>query len=154
MPVQQVSKKQVAYTPVKFHDAVNKQEVVYDIPIGAKIGTTDKQYEVRKDGVYYKNKKVNELDIPLPDMVALKNFDVNGDKKIDKEDIKAFELKGKNASMANNINEDLAKKGSKYYVVSGSEYENAGVSKEYGFGVTFSNSKNAKKGKYFGITFK
>lgn len=156
MPIQKVSQKPVNGTPVKFHDKDNNKDVTYNIPVGAKITTTENTYKVKKDGVYLNNKKQAKLNVPLFDMVALQNFDVNKDGSIDKKDAKAFEAKGKKASLAKEINEDLAKKGSDYYVDSreaGGGYENAGCSKEYGFGVTFSNSKNGRESKHFGIEF-
>lgn len=145
--IQQEPKKPKNYTTVRFYDKEHNKSVEYNLPIGAKINTTNQEYKVKKDGLYKDNKKIKQLEVPLFDMVALSVFDANKDHNIDKNDVKKFD---KNHSVAKEINKGLGK--SEYYVKVRDVIENAGCD-EHGFGAVFNNEKNPDLIKEFHITF-
>jgi len=154
--VQPVAQK--GCTAVNFRNIENtKDNITYNIPIGTKITTTKKQYEVKPDGIYLGKQKLESLDLPLFDLAALKKFDIDGDKNIEFEDItknNAIEKKG--PSIADRINTRLDQLKSEYFIpvyeVDGGKIEHAAISEEYGFCAEFSHRKDYDLKKYFCVT--
>ena len=123
------------YGKVVFSDNQNSKKKTLEIPIGTKIATTSTSYEVKSDGVYQNGKKISEIPLTLPQMESLKVFDVNKDGKIDNTDISVFENTKQTKTAAQQINDRLARSGSKYSVASACDdgyggFEDADISQE------------------------
>lgn len=151
-------KKVPGYSSVTFRDSGNQKKVTYEMPNGTKIGTSKNHYEVKKDGVYNKGKKVDCIDVPLQNMVALEVFDANKDKRIDPKDNQKLGKKG-DYQFAYDISSALSKRGSKYtvdaaYTKDGGGWIDAHHDKK-GFSVIFSDKKDVSCGekKPFDIKF-
>ncbi len=108
------AEQQPQYAKVTFNDSQNGKKKTFEIPIGTKIATTNSEYEIKGDGIYLEGKKVDDIPVILPQMTALEVFDTNKDKKIDIKDSSIFEKNDK--SVAEAINDKLARNGSKFYV--------------------------------------
>ena len=97
------------YTKVKTYDTKTKETKTFLVPVGSKVSWNNNTYEPSKlknnEIVFTGTKGQDGFDnIGL----ALEHMDVNGDGRIDKKDTKD--------NLAPEINKDLAKNGSKYYV--------------------------------------
>ena len=105
------------YYKVIFNDSQNGKKVSYNIPIGSKIQITQNNYEVRADGVYQRGEnnqftKVDEVSVILGQRLALHEFDVNGDGRLDEND----NDENSKQSVAYRIQDKLDRHGSRFYI--------------------------------------
>lgn len=119
------SQQPAQYRSVTFNDSQNRKKKNIEIPIGSKISTTSSEYEIKGDGIYIDGRKINEIPVTLPQMTALEVFDANKDNKIDIKDSDLFDggtnvsgltFDNEGRSAAREINDKLARYGSKYEV--------------------------------------
>ena len=131
------------YYSVKFRESENGQTLnakQINIPIGTKISTAHKAYEIKADGIYTdKGIKMDDLPLSSAQFTALDAIDVNDDSKIDRDDIMSYSDK----SLAKEVNKELEANDSKYHVPivedSDGGFEMAGVDSN-GFSIDFAHN--------------